>query len=138
MPFFLAFASRTHTPPTVPPPPHSAPPPPPQVDEHAADAQAFRRNQRDVWAEWLTYSSAQIADISTGNGNTISTSINGSAYGSGRPTHASDDLPYAVTSGHSWPGVHRNTTAAAGAGCAASAGADGGYAGGGCGGSIST
>ena len=78
-----------------------------QVDDAASDAAAHRRNQRDVWAEWLTYSSAQIAgmaaprpdapQINTTNGSTISSCLDGH---SPRITHDSEQrdsgIPYTI------------------------------------------
>ena len=63
-----------------------------QVDEAALDAASHRRNQRDVWADWLTYSSAHAPA-----GASINTSHDGGVGSSARPTHVSDDLPYAIT-----------------------------------------
>lgn len=73
-----------------------------QVDDAACNAAAHRRQQRDVWAEWLSYSSAQIAGL-TGNGSaqtngtTTCSSINytlndGGSSCDGRNTHETDDL----------------------------------------------
>ena len=64
------------------------------------NASSGARSQRDVWAEWLTYSSAQIAGDLTGGGNGQSTSASinsgadGGASSSARPTHASDEVWY--------------------------------------------
>ena len=65
-----------------------------QADEADRDAATQRRHQRDVWAEWLTHSSAQ-----NGNAATQSTSINGGSRDGGssaRPTHVSDDYAFSA------------------------------------------
>ena len=69
-----------------------------QVDSAASDAAAHRRNQRDVWAAYLNYSSDMGGDR-PGSGNTTMgfSSYNNSLDGqSPRFTHASDDFPYGV------------------------------------------
>ena len=69
-----------------------------QTDAEATNAATFRRNQQSMWAEWLTYSSVQpISSLNGASGSHTHTSINDGGSSSARPTHASDDLPYAVT-----------------------------------------